>query len=97
MGVTFYLLWKKGLLKKDLGILYSALLVLNALWSPVFFGAHLMIWGALVIGAMLATLLFFIVRGWPEHKVMGYLNFPYVAWLLVAFSLNFSLIFLNSH
>lgn len=95
MGVSLYLLFKKGLLKERLGKLYLGQLLFNALWTPVFFGAHFMTLAFILILCLLGLLFAFEVYSWRKEKVLFYINIPYVLWLFLASSLNLSLIFLN--
>ncbi|KQQ50243.1 TspO/MBR family protein [Plantibacter sp. Leaf314] len=83
-------------------VLYIVQLVLNALWTPCFFGLYPFIgapalWIALVIIlaldlAVLATMFAF----WEVSRVAAVLLIPYWAWLLFATTLNWSLAALNS-
>lgn len=77
-------------------LLFGLQLLLNALWSWLFFGMHAMglafvdivvLWCAIV-----ATLALF----WRIHRVAGALLLPYLAWVSFAALLNFSLWQLNS-
>jgi len=70
---------------------WAAQLVLNALWSPVFFGAQ-RIGGALVVVsalwvAVLATLILFL----QVDLIAGLLFVPYLAWVSTAAALNYSI------
>lgn len=63
-------------------------LALNLAWSPVFFGARQLFGGlvlmiAILIAAVVATILFFKVR-----RTAGWLMVPYLAWLALALYLN---------
>ena len=70
-------------------------LALNFIWSPVFFGAH-MIGAALVIVAMLlAAILTFIVMRGPRDRTAALLFMPYAAWVAFATLLNGSIWILN--
>ena len=70
-------------------------LALNFIWSPVFFGAH-MIGAALVIVAMLlVVILTFIVMHWQRDRITALLFTPYAAWVAFATLLNGSLWILN--
>lgn len=82
--------------KKQLALLvFTAQLVLNLLWTPVFFGAH-QILAALVIivclwlGVLLTIRLFF-----PLDRVAAWLLFPYAAWVSYASYLNAGFFWLN--
>lgn len=81
---------------------YVIQLVLNALWTPFFFGLYPFVgapalWIALVIIvlldlAVLATMLAF----WEVSRVAAVLLIPYWAWVLFATTLNWALAAQNS-
>ena len=81
--------------------LYVVQLVLNAIWTPVFFGLYpslgiAALWIALVIilaldFAVLLTMLAF----WKVSRVAAWLLVPYWAWVLFATTLNWALAALN--
>ena len=81
--------------------LYVVQLVLNAIWTPVFFGLYpslgiAALWIALVIilaldVAVLLTMLAF----WKASRVAAWLLVPYWAWVLFATTLNWALAALN--
>jgi translocator protein len=72
-----------------------AQLVLNFAWSPIFFTAHWM-WPALVvILAMLASIVAFIVMQWRQDRTAAWLFVPYACWVAFASVLNASLNVLN--
>lgn len=70
-------------------------LALNFLWSPVFFGAHMLGLGLIVILAMLASILIFIAKAWHRAPVAAWLFIPYAFWVAFATFLNASLLILN--
>ena len=63
-------------------------ITLNALWTPVFFGAHRMGAGLVVICALWLAILAMIVSFWPLDPAASYLMVPYLAWVSVATALN---------
>jgi translocator protein len=76
--------------------LWFAQMGLNFLWSPVFFGAHLMAPGLLIILALLAAILAFIRETWATQRLAAALFLPYAAWVAFACALNASLLVLNA-
>lgn len=70
-------------------------LVLNFLWSPVFFAVQSIGGALLVIVALLATILAFIAAAWGEHRTSALLFLPYAAWVAFATVLNGSIWLLN--
>jgi len=72
-----------------------AQLVLNFLWTPVFFGAHQIGLALVVILLMLAAILAFIAAAWRLDRVAAWLFVPYAAWVAFASVLNGSIWALN--
>lgn len=74
--------------------LYVIQLVLNALWTPVFFGLYPMIgvsalWLALaIIVAMDILVLLTMIAFWRVRRAAAVLLIPYWAWILFATTLN---------
>lgn len=98
MGVAAFLVWRKGIYSpgvKTALIIFAVQLLLNAAWSPLFFGAQ-NIGGALLEiifmwFAILATILYF----YPVSKLAALLLLPYLLWVSFATYLNYSLWRLN--
>ncbi len=70
-------------------------LVLNFAWSPIFFTAHWMGPALVVMLAMLALIIVFIVMQWREDRMAAWLFVPYACWVAFASVLNASLNVLN--
>ena len=68
--------------------LWWAQLILNFLWSPIFFGAHQVGLGFAVILALLATIISFVGMSWKQHNLSAVLFLPYAAWVAFAALLN---------
>ena len=75
--------------------LWWAQLVLNFLWSPVFFAAHRIGLALLVILLLLAAILAFLVMSWRQSRVAAWLFAPYASWAAFAAALNGSIWLLN--
>lgn len=75
--------------------LWWAQLVLNFLWTPIFFAAHQIGLALVVILLLLATILAFIATAWWRDRVAGWLFMPYAAWAAFASVLNASIFALN--
>lgn len=75
--------------------LWYAQMLLNWLWSPVFFAAQLLWPAAVVIVAMLAVIVGFIVVSWRQDRLAALLFVPYAAWVAFATLLNVSIAILN--
>jgi translocator protein len=75
--------------------LWWAQLVLNFLWSPIFFAAHQLGLALAVILLLLAAILAFIATAWRQDRVAAWLFVPYAAWVAFASVLNASIFTLN--
>ncbi len=99
MGLSAYLVYEKGLRKSDVRkalAVFAGQLLLNALWSVVFFGAHL-IFGAAVVIVLLWVMI--VESIWLFSKISraaAYLLIPYILWVSFATILNISLYILNN-
>lgn len=62
--------------------------VLNAAWSPVFFGLHQVAAAAAIIVAMWASIAAFIVRARRRVVLAAILFLPYLLWVSYATALN---------
>ncbi|MBL0898528.1 MAG: tryptophan-rich sensory protein, partial [Reyranella sp.] len=70
-------------------------MLLNFLWTPVFFGAHRIDLALVVILLLLGSIVMFIVRSRREDRVSALLFVPYAAWVGFAAVLNVALLRLN--
>ena len=98
MGIAAFLVWKKGLGRKDVKIalgIFIGQLVLNTLWSIIFFGLHnpgaafveiIFLWFAI-----LATIAVFARISKPAAWLLP----PYLAWVSFAMYLNYTIWVLN--
>lgn len=98
MGIAAFLVWKKGLERRDVKIalgVFVGQLVLNTLWSIIFFGLHSP-GGALVeIVFLWLAILVTIVAFYKISKPAAWLLVPYIAWVSFAAYLNFTIWTLN--
>jgi translocator protein len=70
-------------------------LVLNFLWSPLFFAAHRIDLALGVIVLMLVAILAFIATAWHVDRIASWLFMPYGIWVAFATLLNASTLLLN--
>jgi len=75
--------------------LWWAQLVLNFLWTPIFFGTHQISLALVVILLLLAVIIAFIATAGKRDRVAALLFAPYAAWVAFASLLNASLLVLN--
>jgi benzodiazapine receptor len=70
-------------------------LVLNALWSVIFFGLESPLFGLIVIVALWVAILFTTLMFYRISRVAGVLMLPYLLWVTFAAVLNESIWLLN--
>ena len=70
-------------------------MVLNWLWSPIWFSLHLPWPAFIVIIAIFALILAFIQNRWRRDRVSAWLFVPYAAWVGFASLLNLAIATLN--
>lgn len=90
-GWRIYLKDPSGLAMK----IWWAALVLNFIWSPVFFGARMLGLALVIILMMLAAIFGFIARARSVDRTASMLFVPYAAWVGFASVLNGALYALN--
>jgi len=76
-------------------ILWWTQMLLNLLWSPIFFTLHRPDVALAIIAMLLASILGFIVRQWSRDRISSVLFVPYAAWISFASILNLEIVRLN--
>jgi tryptophan-rich sensory protein len=97
MGVAAWLVWRRAGFTGAAAALaaFGAQLVLNALWSYLFFGLHRPDVAFVDIAALWVVILAVVVLFWREDWRAGALMVPYLVWVGFASCLNFALWRLN--
>lgn len=91
MGIAFYVVWQK---RKEISAVKTSLnwfvvqLVLNGIWTPIFFGLKDLQLAFFVICAMWVSILVTIVKFWRISKTSSILLWPYLVWVSFALILN---------
>ena len=75
--------------------IYGANLVLNALWSALFFGMRRMDLALVDVSAMWLSIVAMIVVFWPISQTAALLLVPYLIWVSIAAFLNYTVMRLN--
>lgn len=94
MAVAAWLVWKRVGFSRPLA-LYFVQLALNAAWTPIFFGAHQIVWALLEIVLLWGAVLITLVNFRRVSPAAGWLFVPYLAWVSFATFLNYTLWRLN--
>jgi tryptophan-rich sensory protein len=98
MGIAAYLIWRQGLSNSGVRVallIFIAQLVVNVVWSAVFFGLQSLLGGLVVIVILWAAILWTIIKFYPLSAAAGLLLVPYLLWVSFASVLNFSIFLLN--
>lgn len=97
MSIAAWRAWRKAAPGAGGGVirLYGAQLILNALWSILFFGMRRPDLALIDIVALWLLLVLGLVRFWRLDRIAGLLWAPYVAWVSFAAFLNFTIWQLN--
>jgi len=98
MGISFYLIWIKGFKTRkvrDAVNVFGVQLILNAIWSPVFFGYKNIVLALAIIIIMWIYIVKTIRAFLKVDKTAAYLLYPYLAWVSFATILNLSIWVLN--
>ncbi|MFH1002611.1 MAG: TspO/MBR family protein, partial [Chloroflexota bacterium] len=99
MGVAAAVVWQKGLAERrhqTALVIFLVQLVLNVLWSVVFFGLESPLYGVVVIVALWLAILLTIIRFYPISTLAGTLLLPYLGWVSFAAALNVAVFMLNA-
>lgn len=98
MGISLYLVWRKGFSFKEvqysLGI-FLVQLIVNSLWSFVFFGSRSISGGLIVIIILWVLILITILSFYKISSASAFILIPYLLWVTYAAILNISIWQLN--
>jgi translocator protein len=98
MGISLYLVIAQGWEQKPVkdGVLvFAAQLVVNMLWSFLFFGFQSPIAGLVCILVLLALIVATMVAFRRVSKTAALLLVPYLTWVCIATALNAAVVLLN--
>jgi tryptophan-rich sensory protein len=94
MGIAAWMVWKERGWGREL-YLFVFQLVLNAVWTWLFFGLKHGKLAALDIIVLAILIVMTIVAFWNVRSVAGVLLVPYLAWVVFATALTFSIVSRN--
>ena len=98
LAITLYLLWinEDGRYKSLALKAFFIQLLINLIWSGVFFGLHSIAGGLVVIMILLLAIICLAVFSWQVSSKAACLLAPYLGWVCFAWYLNYQLWLLNS-
>jgi len=95
MGISLYLVWNK---KKNIKIpltLFFIQLILNSIWSVIFFGLQNPFYALIEIIILWIMILLTVISFYKVSKKASLLLLPYIVWVTVATFLNYYIWILN--
>ncbi len=93
---TSYYIYRKNNNDDSLTIkLYYIQLILNYLWSIIFFTLKLRTLAVIWIIVLAITIIYLMIRFYKEERTSFYLLIPYILWVLFATYLNIGIVVLN--
>jgi benzodiazapine receptor len=98
IATAAYLVWKRRdntATYKITSCVYAVQLLLNFMWSIVFFGMHQILGGLIIIISLLVFIILNINYFGRFNKIAAWLLVPYLAWVSYATLLNLNIYFLN--
>lgn len=98
MGISAFIVWNSGIERKQVKAalwIFALQLVLNGLWTPIFFGLHLIGFALVEIVLLWIAILWTILAFQKISKPAAWLLIPYMLWVSFAVVLNASLFLLN--
>ena len=95
MGVSYGILKSKEQTDKDVDLIYYGQLIVNYLWSFIFFVFKWRFFAILWIILLAVLVVIMITRFYGKDKTAGLLQIPYLLWILFATYLNLAIYLLN--
>lgn len=98
MGIAAFLVWERGWDRKDVKIalsVFSFQLILNILWSIIFFGMRSPGGALIEIIFLWIAIIFTIITFARISRTASWLLAPYILWVSFAAYLNYAIWMLN--
>ena len=92
IAISLYLSWtdaKNKDMKKKVALLFAVNLILNGLWSVLYFGLRNPLYAFIEIIFLWISILALVVGVYKINKKASYLLWPYLLWVSFAAVLNF--------
>lgn len=79
----------------DAYVIYFIQLLVNSLWTILFFGLKFRLLAFILLVILLILVVVMSIKFYKKNKIAGYLQIPYIVWLLFAGYLNFAIYLFN--
>lgn len=98
MGISAGVVWHQGWNRKEVKLalgIFGAHLVLNTLWTQLFFGFQTPFWAMIEIILLWISILWYSIHFYRIKKWTGLIQLPYLIWVSFASVLNAAIVYLN--
>jgi benzodiazapine receptor len=95
MAVAAWRVWKRTGTKSPEMAAWGVQLALNTLWTPLFFGAHLLLVALVEMALLWLAIVTTAALFWRKDRIAGLMLLPYIAWVSFALCLNYAIWQLN--
>ena len=96
MSISYYIVSNSNSTYKDEAkTAYILQLIINSLWSLIFFGFEAYLLAFIWIIILLISVIIMIIYFYKVSKFAAYLQIPYILWIIFAGYLNLGIYFLN--
>lgn len=95
IGIAGGLLWQDRKKYPGFFFLFILQLIFNFSWSFIFFMGENIRWAMVDIFVLWLSILFIIILGFAQKKIIGWLLLPYLLWVSFAMALNYYIWRLN--
>ena len=96
MGISSYLIYNSNTTLKNSALkVYGINLLINGLWSIIFFRLKLFLLAFILVIILIITTIIIIYKYYQINKTAAFLQIPYLIWLVVAALLSYNVYILN--
>ena len=95
MGISYGILKVNNQTNEEIDWIYYIQLVINALWSIIFFNFKWRLFAFVWIILLAVAIISMIRKFFGKNKIAGLLQIPYILWVIFATYLNFGFYILN--
>ena len=96
MGIGYGILKSENKVDEKTKIIYYTQLIINALWSIIFFVLEWRLFSIIWIILLDIVVIFMIKNFYSKNKIAGLLQIPYLIWILFATYLTIGIYILNN-
>lgn len=96
MSISLYIITEENFYKKEKAyIIYFLQLIINSIWTLLFFGLKLYLFSTVWIGILIIAVITMIVIFYKINKISAIIQIPYLLWIIFALYLNYMIYYLN--